>query len=365
MGQKVNATGYRLSVTRNWESEWYDKKRYNCYLQEDFLIRRYLTKKFQKRLYLGSCIIQRAATNKLKINMMVYPSVFSTKFHNKMRYKGFRSRKRKYLLRKQNKAGQKYKLPSVRLDKKPVKVNNKKRIKIKKRIRVKKKKKLKQKIIKKKPKGPFVKRYRRRRRWRRRRLRLPRHFYRFSQKAKAEYLVWRRQTVREELTYYKNIILFLRKLTNMDVSLNLQKPFIRYQWGRKPTKLPRFWRRFRYLYKFFIIMQHKPNSQMIAHALKKEFEKLKRHTGLFQFLKRKVLNLYSFHQHPESPLLGIKIQFKGRINNSRRGRKQVLRMGRVPLNTLEIPVQYTAVPAIHKAGITGIKVWVAFKKHVC
>ena len=37
MGQKVNPIGFRVGITRNWESIWYaEKQQYTKFLHEDF-----------------------------------------------------------------------------------------------------------------------------------------------------------------------------------------------------------------------------------------------------------------------------------------------------------------------------------------
>ena len=48
MGQKVNPTGYRLSVLKNWESRWYaDKQEFGRFVEEDYIIRSFLNKKLR------------------------------------------------------------------------------------------------------------------------------------------------------------------------------------------------------------------------------------------------------------------------------------------------------------------------------
>ncbi len=43
MGQKVNPTGFRLAVRRNWESRWFaDKRTFPGLLREDYRIREFL-----------------------------------------------------------------------------------------------------------------------------------------------------------------------------------------------------------------------------------------------------------------------------------------------------------------------------------
>ncbi|MBN2366780.1 MAG: 30S ribosomal protein S3 [Calditrichaeota bacterium] len=45
MGQKTNPIGFRLSVTKNWESQWFNEKNFGEMLNEDLLIKRYIRKR--------------------------------------------------------------------------------------------------------------------------------------------------------------------------------------------------------------------------------------------------------------------------------------------------------------------------------
>lgn len=49
MGNKVNPNGYRLGVTRSWNSRWFaaDKAQYRSYLLQDVILRDFLRKKFE------------------------------------------------------------------------------------------------------------------------------------------------------------------------------------------------------------------------------------------------------------------------------------------------------------------------------
>lgn len=44
MGQKVNPKGFRLGITRTWDSRWFSKKQYRTLLEEDVKIRDFLTR---------------------------------------------------------------------------------------------------------------------------------------------------------------------------------------------------------------------------------------------------------------------------------------------------------------------------------
>lgn len=67
MGQKINPIGFRLGVTKTWDSKWYAEAEYAKLLHEDLAIRKFL----KKRLYssgVSKIEIERAA-NKCKINI--------------------------------------------------------------------------------------------------------------------------------------------------------------------------------------------------------------------------------------------------------------------------------------------------------
>ncbi len=61
MGQKVHPIGFRIGVTRTWDSKWYAGRDYQRFLHEDLRIRRYL----KEKLYhagISQISIERAAT---------------------------------------------------------------------------------------------------------------------------------------------------------------------------------------------------------------------------------------------------------------------------------------------------------------
>ena len=67
MGQKVNPIGFRLGITRTWDSRWFAKKDYARLLHEDIKLRRYLKEKLFSA-GIARIEIERAA-NKVKINV--------------------------------------------------------------------------------------------------------------------------------------------------------------------------------------------------------------------------------------------------------------------------------------------------------
>ena len=67
MGQKVNPIGFRLGITRTWDSRWFAKRDYSRLLHEDLKLREYLKLKLQGA-GIARIEIERAA-NKVKINV--------------------------------------------------------------------------------------------------------------------------------------------------------------------------------------------------------------------------------------------------------------------------------------------------------
>jgi len=67
VGQKVHPIGFRLGVTRTWNSKWYEEKNYAKWLHEDLKIREYI-KKQHYTTGISTIEIERAP-NKVKITV--------------------------------------------------------------------------------------------------------------------------------------------------------------------------------------------------------------------------------------------------------------------------------------------------------
>ena len=48
MGQKTNPLGFRLGVTRGWDSNWYDDQGFAAKLQEDLMVRNYIRSRLKR-----------------------------------------------------------------------------------------------------------------------------------------------------------------------------------------------------------------------------------------------------------------------------------------------------------------------------
>ena len=67
MGQKVNPIGFRTGITRPWASRWYAKADYAKLLQDDIVIRKFITKTYDSA-GVSKVEIERAAAN-LRVNI--------------------------------------------------------------------------------------------------------------------------------------------------------------------------------------------------------------------------------------------------------------------------------------------------------
>ncbi len=67
MGQKVNPIGFRVGISRGWESQWYAEKNFGALLLEDIRLREYVKKRL-KHAYVSRIMIERPA-GKVKITV--------------------------------------------------------------------------------------------------------------------------------------------------------------------------------------------------------------------------------------------------------------------------------------------------------
>lgn len=65
MGQKINPIGFRVGVTRGWDSNWFAEKDYARFLEEDLRIREHIKDKL-RNASVSRIVIERAA-NKAKV----------------------------------------------------------------------------------------------------------------------------------------------------------------------------------------------------------------------------------------------------------------------------------------------------------
>lgn len=68
MGQKINPTGLRVGIIRDWEAKWYAEKDFATYLREDLRIRKYIEKRLADAS-VSTVEIKRAAN---RVNVSIH-----------------------------------------------------------------------------------------------------------------------------------------------------------------------------------------------------------------------------------------------------------------------------------------------------
>lgn len=67
MGQKTHPIGFRLGITKDWKSKWFDETNYPKLIAQDFTIRRYLEERLSEAMV--SDIIIRRLSNRVIISI--------------------------------------------------------------------------------------------------------------------------------------------------------------------------------------------------------------------------------------------------------------------------------------------------------
>ena len=58
---------------------------------------------------------------------------------------------------------------------------------------------------------------------------------------------------------------------------------------------------------------------------------------------------------------GLKILISGRFNNAPRGSSRLIQYGRIPLQTVDVKIDYYQTEAFTPSGVFGVKVWICPK----
>jgi small subunit ribosomal protein S3 len=67
MGQKTHPIGFRLGITKDWKSKWFDEKEYRKLIAEDHKLRRYLNQRLSEAML--SDVIIRRLSNRVIISI--------------------------------------------------------------------------------------------------------------------------------------------------------------------------------------------------------------------------------------------------------------------------------------------------------
>ena len=99
------------------------------------------------------------------------------------------------------------------------------------------------------------------------------------------------------------------------------------------------------------------NINIITFYIKQTLERKKTHKKFITNINNMLEEFFKIF----SNVIGYRLQFKGRLNKSKRKKKMIFQKGKIPLNTLKYDIKYHFNEFKTPSGICSIKLWVFFK----
>lgn len=156
--------------------------------------------------------------------------------------------------------------------------------------------------------------------------------------------------------YYpnNNIKLFIKNIEFFEF-INLRKNLkIIFQKIKKNNRINKNVKKMIYNFSYSFYTK---NINIITYYIKQTLERKKTH-------KKFINNIHNMFQEffkMFSNFSGYRLQFKGRLNKSKRKKKMIFQKGKIPLNTIKYDIKYHFNEFKTPSGICSIKVWVFFK----
>jgi ribosomal protein S3 len=110
----------------------------------------------------------------------------------------------------------------------------------------------------------------------------------------------------------------------------------------------------------FISISEKNSAKLLAKTISSYFEKQKKRHGFVLFLLKHVLE--ELITSKISKVNGVKIVISGRFNGVPRANKKILKIGQVPLQSFDSPINYYEDTSYTSNGTFGVKVWISEKR---
>jgi ribosomal protein S3 len=159
--------------------------------------------------------------------------------------------------------------------------------------------------------------------------------------------------------FFKNILKNLNRFTNNKFYIILTIQIINVGKERKNAeKTLLTFRKFnipgiKRLYLPLITQKH--SAELLGFFIAKQLEATKRHNFFLSSLKESLTLLL---RQKSSKIKGAKILIKGRLNNAPRSRNLNINIGKIPIITKNISINYSESTAFTSNGTIGVKVWV-------
>lgn len=183
------------------------------------------------------------------------------------------------------------------------------------------------------------------------------NIYVYIQKNSKKYYKLSYNNIINQLNSYypnKNIKIFIKNVYFFEfikLRKSLKKIFERLKKKKKITKSVK-----KMIYNFSYAFYTK-NINIITFYIKHTLEKKKTHKKFITNIDNMLQEFFKIF----SNFIGYRLQFKGRLNKSKRKKKMIFQKGKIPLNTLKYDIKYHFNEFKTPSGICSIKLWVFLK----
>ena len=106
---------------------------------------------------------------------------------------------------------------------------------------------------------------------------------------------------------------------------------------------------------FIVLLKNDLQVKILTEFIALKLSQLKKHNYFLTFLKR-IFNL--FINSKVFKISGVKLKIKGRFNGAPRSNTRLIQIGKVPLQTLTLDINYSCSVSYTTNGTFGVQLWV-------
>jgi len=111
--------------------------------------------------------------------------------------------------------------------------------------------------------------------------------------------------------------------------------------------------------KLYLILATQTNlAELLGSYITEQIKITKQHNFFFNSLKKSLTLLI---KQKFSKIKGIKILIKGRLNNAPRSRTRIIKIGKIPIITENVVMDYSESTSFKNSnGTIGVKIWINY-----
>ena len=163
--------------------------------------------------------------------------------------------------------------------------------------------------------------------------------------------------------YYKehNIKLFIKRV-RLTKRIKIKRKKNVFKFFKKKNKTQKYYLNYHFK-KFvfnFLFMYFSQNIEIFSNFIKQQLQRRRIQKKQIYHLNN---NLEKFHKIFKD-FIGYRLQFKGRLNKSKRKQKKIYQKGKIALSTIKHNIQYSFNEFRTPSGICSIKLWLFFNNNV-